>query len=252
MTDKRDPFEILRRANPIDRERLPDVSESAHGRALMEEIVTMETPTAQTLGARPLQLPRSRLIRNRRVLIPGLVVAILSVGFTFYALRQVTEPLTIGCYARADIEADTAVVGADGGSAVAACEELWRQGAFGAGPVPPLAACVLPSGAVGVFPSSGQDTCGTLGLAAVESGSYPEEFDEVVGLRTALVDEFLARGCVSEQQAVDLVKEEFRARGLGQWTVEVSGSFTAERSCASLAFEPEAKKVSLVPVPSPS
>ena len=250
MTDQHDPFATLRRANPFNQERLPDLSGSAHGRALLEEIVTMDTPTVER-PRRPLRVRRSRLIRNRRVLIPALVVAVLSAGFTFYALRQVSEPLTIGCYGQADLDADTAVVGADGSSPVAACEELWRQGSFGGGSVPPLTACVLPSGAVGVFPTGGEDTCERLGMAAVDSASYPEEVDEGVGLRTALVDEFVARECVSEQQAMDLVNRELRGRGLEDWTVEVSGSFDIRRPCASLAFEPKSKKVSLVPIPAP-
>jgi hypothetical protein len=252
MTEGRDPFEILRRANPVDSERLPEVPTTAHGRALFEEVIEMAASTTPTQEQREREPSRSPADKRpqRRAVVLVLVAAAVTAGFTFYALvNRVSEPLTIGCYAAVDLDADAAVVGADGRSPVTVCEELWRNGAVGPGAVPPLAACVLPSGAVGVFPSTDGDPCTTLQLAPLDSTSYPDEADEVVALRTSLVEKFLAVGCLDDAEATETVVEELEDRGMSGWTVERSGTFTAERPCASLAFDPEAETVTLVPVP---
>lgn len=245
---KRNPFEILLRSNPVDRDRLPEVSESAHGRALLEEIIDMAQTTTTTL---PAPAPPPRRARRSRLLVPIVAAAaVLSMGFTVYALtRNVTEPSGIGCYAEADTGAKTVVVGADGQSPVAVCEAVWAGGAFGPGEMmPPLAACVLSTGAVGVFPG-GPETCAGLDLSPLDAATYPGEVGHFIAFRTALVDRFRAAGCLNEQAATDTVREEFTTRGLSGWTVATESKFSAARPCASLAFEPEAKRVSLVPIP---
>lgn len=245
----RNPFEILLRSNPVDRDRLPEVSESAHGRALLEEIIDMAQPTTTTLPA-PAPPPSPRRARRSRLLVPIVAAAaVLSMGFTVYALtRDVTEPSGIGCYAAADTGAKTVVVGADGRSPAAVCEAVWMGGAFGPGEMPPLAACVLSTGAVGVFPG-GPETCAGLDLSPLDGASYPGEVGDFIAFRTALVDRFRAAGCLNEQAATGAVREEFTTRGLSDWTVATESRFSAARPCASLAFEPEAKRVSLVPIP---
>ena len=245
---KRNPFEILLRANPVDRDRLPEVSESAHGRALLEEIIDMAQPTTTTRSV-PAPPPSPRRRRSRMLIPIVAAAAVLSMGFTVYALtRDVTEPSGIGCYAEADTGAKTVVVGADGRPPVAVCEAVWAGGAFGPGEMPPLAACVLTTGAVGVFPG-GPETCASLDLAPLDGTTYPGEVGDFIAFRTALVDRFRAAGCLNEQAASEAVREEFATRGLSGWTVVTESRFSAARPCASLAFEPEAKRVSLVPIP---
>jgi len=246
---KKDPFEILLRTNPVDRKRLPEVSESAHGRALLEEIIDMGQPTTTTRPAAA-PAPRSRRKKRSRLVIPVFVAAaVLSMGFTVYALtRDVTEPSGIGCYAAADVGANRVVVGADGSSPVAVCERVWANGAFGPGEMPPLAACVLTTGAVGVFPG-GPETCGVLELAPLDGQAYPGQVGGFIAFRTAVVDRFQAAGCLDEQTATAAVRDEFQAQGLSGWTVVTAAKFSPDRPCASLAFEPEAKRVSLVPTP---
>ncbi len=245
---KRNPFESLLCSNPVDRDRLPEVSESAHGRALLEEIIDMAQPTTTTRPASA-PPPTPRRAGRSRLLIPTVAAAAaLSMGFTVYALtRNVTEPSGIGCYAEANTGANTVVVGADGRSPVAVCEAVWAGGAFGTGTIPPLAACVLTTGAVGVFPG-GPETCAGLDLSPLDGATYPGEVGDFIAFRTAVVDRFRAAGCLNEQAATDAVRDEFTARGLSGWTVVTESRFSAARPCASLAFEPKAKRVLLVPM----
>ena len=244
----RDPFEILVRSNPVDRDRLPEVSESAHGRALLEEIIDMGQPITTTRPA-PAPAPSPRVRRSRRLIPIATAAAVLSMGFTVYAMtRDVTEPTGIGCYAAADVGAKTVVVGADGRAPAAICEAVWAAGAFGPGEMPPLAACVLTTGAVGVFPG-GPQTCASLELAVLDDAAYPGEVGEFVAFRTAIVERFREAGCLNEQAAREAVQDELSTRGIQGWTVVTETKLSAARPCASLAFEPEARRVSLVPIP---
>ena len=188
--------------------------------------------------------------RRRFVAAVAVVVAsALSVGFTVHALSaDVTQPTGVGCYASADLGADTAVVSADGRSPVAVCEELWQRGDVGSWPVPALAACVLPSGAVGVFPG-GRATCATLDLAPLDEAAYLAGAGDFIALRTALVDRFLASGCLDRPGATRVVEDELSAQGLGSWRIVTPTGFTTDRPCASLALEPAARTVLLVPAP---
>jgi hypothetical protein len=244
----RDPFEILVRSNPVDRDRLPEVSESAHGRALLEEIIDMGQPITTTAPA-PAPAPSPRVRRSRRLIPIATAAAVLSMGFTVYAMtRDVTEPTGIGCYAKADLDAKTVVVGADGRPPAAICEAVWAAGAFGSGEMPPLAACVLTTGAVSVFPG-GPQTCATLELAVLNDAAYSDQVGEFVAFRTAIVERFREAGCLNEQAARETVQDELSTRGIQGWTVVTETKLSAARPCASLAFEPEARRVSLVPIP---
>ncbi|HEV2759041.1 MAG TPA: hypothetical protein VGV86_05680 [Acidimicrobiales bacterium] len=177
------------------------------------------------------------------------VASAVSVGFTMHALTtDVSEPTGIACYASADLRAGTAVVGADGRSPVEVCGEVWKRGDIGSGPVPSLAACVLPSGAAGVFPG-GRETCAALDLAPLDEAAYRAGTGDFIALRTALVDRFLASGCLDRPGATRVVEDELRAHGLASWRIVNPTGFTADRPCASLAFEPAATTVLLVPVP---
>jgi hypothetical protein len=118
--------------------------------------------------------------RRRRIvigLVPAVVIALfVATAFTTYALtRKPTHLESIGCYDRASLSANTAVVSADGRDPVTICAQVWRQGALGADVPTQLEACVLQTGAIGVFPrSNGGDTCGTLGLARLPASYGPK------------------------------------------------------------------------------
>ena len=188
--------------------------------------------------------------RRRFVAAVAVVVAsALSVGFTVHALTaDATEATGVGCYASGGLGANAAVVRADGRSPVTVCEEVWRRGDVGSGPVPALAACVLPSGAVGVFPG-GRDTCASTALEPLDEAAYLAGTGDFTALGTALVDRFLASGCLDRPGATRVVEEELGGHGLAGWKIVSPTRFTTDRPCASLAFEPAARTVLLVPMP---
>ena len=199
--------------------------------------------------------------RRRRVLVlvPAALALLVAMGFTTYALtREPTHFESIGCFENASEESNTAIVQADGRDPVAVCSEMWQQGAFGDVPRPDrLEACVLESGAVGVFPSSGTGACTRLGLAPLPA-SYREKAQRVTDLRDAIVRHLgepasgssLGDGkCIEEKAARALVRRQLDARGYTSWRIDVSGDgFTDERPCAEATIDVRRKVVTLIPV----
>jgi hypothetical protein len=205
-----------------------------------------------------------RTARRRRrrlvlILVPAVIVLLGVTGFTTYALtREPTHLESLGCFDRAALDANVAVVSADGRDPTAICNELWQRGDMPGAPVPSsLAACVLESGAIGVFPSSGVSTCENLGLADLPA-SYAAEGKRFARLRDAIVAELgePASGsslgsskCVGEHDARAIVRRELDAHGYSDWEIEVGAEgFTAERPCAEVSFDGGRKVVVLVPV----
>jgi len=199
--------------------------------------------------------------RRRRlalVLVPAVLVALAVTGFTTYALtREPSHLESVGCFETAELDGNIAIVNADGRGPRAICAELWRQGDMGPGPAPEsLAACVLETGGIGVFPSSGEDTCEQLGLADFPPG-YAEEAERFAALRDAIAAELgasygsseRAPKCLREEEARALVRHELAARGYEDWSIEVIGGGFAESPCAGvgLGFDGERKVVLLVP-----
>jgi hypothetical protein len=253
----RDPFTILQLANPITAEELPETLTATKLDERHRSIV--EAPPAPLpLALR--RLPRRPPYRRRRLAAAALVVAMTTVGWAIYqATREPTKPSTIVCYAAADLGSRTQVVVNDGRPPTDICADLWRRGVFGETSVPPLVACVIPSGVVGVVPSAGPDTCTAMGASSLApsptttsdpstTGSTPSTTLDPATLTEALSAQF--RGlCYAEDQARELVERELAARGLGDWTVVSQGTFTAERPCATLAVGEGT--VRLIPAPPP-
>jgi hypothetical protein len=200
--------------------------------------------------------------RRRRRLVLSLVpaVAILltaATGFTAYTLLR-TEPThleSIGCYDRASIGGNVTVVSPDGRSPVAQCRDLWQQGVVGE-PVPAqLAACVLSTGPVGVFPSEGDQTCERMGLADL-SAKGEAESRRFVRMRDAIYARLgsPASGssrrsgpCVGEEHAGAIVREELAAHGYEGWDVKTVGEgFTTDRPCAEVSFDGGSKTALLL------
>ena len=201
--------------------------------------------------------------RRRRlalVLVPAVLVVLAVTGFTTYALtREPSHLESVGCFETAELDGNIAIVNADGRGPTAICAELWRQGDMGPGPAPKsLAACVLETGAVGVFPSSRKDTCEQLGLADLPS-TYAAEAERFAALRDAIAAELGASygsterdpKCLREGEARGLVRRELAARGYEDWSIEVIGGGFAESPCAAvgLGFDGARKVVLLVPEP---
>jgi hypothetical protein len=199
--------------------------------------------------------------RKRRivlVLVPAIIVLLGLTGFTTYALtREPTHLESVACFETASLDGNIAVVNADGRDPSAICGELWREGDMGPGPAPEsLAACVLESGAVGVFPSSREDTCEQLGLADLPP-TYTAEAERFAALRDAVVAELGAPygssegdpKCLREEEARALVRRELDAHGYGDWGIDVIGGGFTAGPCAEVGvgFDGGRKVVILVP-----
>ncbi len=218
-----------------------------------------QTNIVDEVGLRPAR-DRRRSRRLILVLLPAVLALLAATAFTTYALtREPTHLESIGCFETASLDANTTIVIADGRDPAVICGELWQQGVVGDAPAPErLTACVLESGAVGVFPSTtGVSTCAGLGLAAVPA-SYARERKRFAALRSAILAELgepasgSSRGsskCLPEQAARVIVRRELDAHGYKQWDIEVAGDgFTAERPCAEVAFDGKRRTVTLIPV----
>lgn len=215
----------------------------------------LERRRAHVVRELSLAAASSRRRRRRLALIavPAAIVVLAASGFTTYVLtREPTQLDTIGCFETPDVDGSVAVVNADGRDPRAICAELWRDGALRGRPMPErFAACVLQTGAVGVFPSSEPGTCERLGLAELPA-SYAAAARRLAGLRDALVARF-ASECVGEQVALTVVRRALDARGLSAWDVAVTdgAAFGAERPCAAVAFDGKRREVVLAPVEPP-
>ncbi|MGZ4289504.1 MAG: hypothetical protein ACXVQZ_02655 [Gaiellaceae bacterium] len=116
-----------------------------------------------TSAERTPRYPRRVLVSLVALTAAGIFAAAAYAG---YALtRSVTPVATIGCYETDSLDANTAVLASGTGSPVAACAGTYASAFPGSQQPTHFAACVLPSGSVGVFPSDTGDTCKSLGLS---------------------------------------------------------------------------------------
>jgi hypothetical protein len=205
------------------------------------------------------ELSSERRRRPWPTLVPAVAVLLLgATAFTAYRLTR-SEPTvleSVGCYDRASLDANVAVVSPGAGGPIAACRSVWRQGAMD-GPAPrELAACVLSTGPIGVFPSTGGGTCAELGLADVSAKALSEA-RRFAALSGAIVTKVGAapsgssRGssiCLSEQSARRVVRHELDARGYSEWAITTGGEpFSPKRPCADVSFDGQGKAVILIP-----
>lgn len=257
MIDTTDPIERLRAVNPVP---LAEVGLIEPDAVLFHRI----TSGATVAGA---GAPLRR--RRRRRLIPVLVAASVFGGAVAYGVLRggVTRPELVACFGRADLEAPTEVPALVAAGPVEACAALWRQGLFGpVTEVPPLMACVLPTGAAGVFPAmGGADVCTALNLVPISAAplqpttttttsaqstetTAADLNSRIVAFRDSTVGQFLASPCVSPQAGADIVRRELDRAALRDWTV-VTGEFSADRPCATVSVRSEERQVLLVPAP---
>ena len=125
-----------------------------------EQIVSEISATAAKPAPR---YPRRILVSVVALAVAGIFAAAAYAG---YALtRPVTPVVTVGCYESDSLDANTAVL-SDTKSPAAACGRVWASAFPGSHRPSDFAACVLPSGSIGVFPGDTTgDTCKSLGLA---------------------------------------------------------------------------------------
>lgn len=110
--------------------------------------------------------------RPRRLLVVAVAVALAGVlTAAGYALTRSTTPVaTIGCYETDSLDSNTAVLAHGTKDPVGTCASTYASAFPNSQPPAHFAACVLPSGAVGVFPSTSVDTCKSLGLTPAAAG----------------------------------------------------------------------------------
>jgi hypothetical protein len=122
-------------------------------------------------AATALHHPRRILVAAAAIAVAGILSAGAYAGYTL--TRPVTPVATIGCYETDSLDANTAVLASGKNSPVADCARTYGS-AFPGSPQPVhFTACVLPSGSVGVFPSTSGDTCKGLGLATARAARRP-------------------------------------------------------------------------------
>lgn len=150
--------------------------------------VRLTPPPDRDFPAGRLQLRKEQLVseiftasqpstrrHSRRVLIVAAAVVGAAVtaaaAYGGYTLtRSATQVASIGCYESVSLGANTAVVRSGNGSPVAACAGIWSSAFPGDERPSGFAACVLDSGAVGVFPApAASNPCAKLGLPRLAS-----------------------------------------------------------------------------------
>lgn len=235
-----DPFELLRQADPC-----PDP-------------MGLEAPAdvvEATLGAGRTRRRSWRGVGRLAVVVAVGAAAAAAAAAAFVTTREPAHTVSVGCYASASLDADTAVVALDDRTPTEACTAAWREGAIGEGAVPPLQACVLPSGGIGVFPGGAPAVCRRLGNDAAPAPSSPTTGD-TAELRQALAAADKETSCFEPDVARDIARRELRHLGLHDWRVRMGGpdtgrTFGPDHPCATFSVEEPSKTVVLVPVPPP-
>ena len=120
---------------------------------------------------------------------------------------------------------------------------------------PQLAACVLSTGPVGVFPSTDDQTCERMGLADLSLRGQTES-RRFIRMRDAIYAQIgtppsgSSRGsshCVGEDRARAIVRRELDAHGYSDWKIANAGEpFSAERPCVDISFDSGSKTALLL------
>jgi len=244
MGRRDDAFAILRSNDPVD-EATVDGANSPKARALLADIVTTPRP--------PLDRPE-RSVRRRLVFAIAIaLLAVVSVAATWLFLRDVTDPISVGCYQDTSLDSDVVAVASGGALDVSLCEPVWKDGtltnntAAPAGQVPPLIGCVTNTGNLAVFPSSAEDLCGRLGLAEPAPESVPAG-DAIRQLNNELVAHFEANDCQPIEDAETDIRRILDRHGLNDWQVQVSLG-GPDRPCASFGLDAPNRTIHLIPIP---
>jgi len=211
-------------------------------------------PSAHALFADITARPPRR-VRRRTVIVAIVLVIILALAALIgaFAIVHRGRPVaTAGplCYEAPSLNARKIATSA-GGDLRAACAALWKEGDFGAGPVPShFDACVLPGGAPAVFPAESGSVCSALGLPEANPTSTDDRIAKA-GVEAGLALEGPNR-CIGYDKARVIVQRILEQNGLHGWTVARNPkalAFSAERPCASPAVVAPQKTVFLIPGP---
>lgn len=244
MGRKEDAFEILRANDPVD-ETMVDGADSPKARALFADIVATPRP-------RP-HRPERSVRRRLAFAIAIALLAIVSIAATWLLLREVTDPISVGCYQDASLDSDVVAVTSGGALDVSLCEPVWEDATLtndavvSAGQVPPLTGCVTNTGNLAVFPSNDDNLCQLLGLADLNPESIPGG-DAIRQLNDDLVAHFAANECQTIEDAEADIRWILDSRGFDDWRIKTT-SGGPSRPCASFGLDTPNQTVHLVPVP---
>ncbi|MFI0485694.1 hypothetical protein [Actinomadura sp. 9N215] len=200
--------------------------------------------------------PRRRVSRRARWLAGLTGALVISGGGGAVAAGQLwdggaTDAQGTGCYAEASLDADLTVIDTTDRNPVETCADLWRRGEVkqGTTKAPPLRACLLDTGPVGVFPGDG-GTCERLGLRPTRPAS-PQESKQAIAVRE-LHDDLAKRlnaRCMPKEEATRLVQGRIAAHGLIGWTVSVPPDHDRNGRCATFDLDERRKRVYLIGEP---
>lgn len=238
-----DEVDLLRRLAPPARDPHTDVARTAEAQLRREFTAARGILSCVT-------------IRRRGLIAAVVPLALLTTGAAALVTSRPAASAGIACYDGPSSRANTTVLDNDGEDPVATCARAWVDGRLGVAhdPSPPLVACLRGGSAVSVFPSSDPELCRRLGLQPSVAGPDPEAA-RFAAFRDALVDRLAIAGCVGSHTAAELIRQQLAAHQLTDWDIKIGGGvagegFSAERPCASLAFDSTSHTVTLVPAPS--
>lgn len=249
-----DPFELLERLNPVPD---PDQITAQQQDRLDQILAGIVASDPRRSGLVVLRSPRQRR-RRRMVAVAVAVVVTATAAFAWAVTRHPSDPLAISCFAESSLSSDRTQVAADGRDYRDVCAQAWSEGKVvtSVSEAPSLVACVLDGGSVAVFPGDTSAVCGRLGLAEATPEEAPSDGQPtnavlLARLQQELIETFLDEGCVSPSRGEELVDAALTRHHLKGWSVQRPPTFPTDRPCASLAFDPPAQTIVLVPVPQP-
>lgn len=237
-------IEALRQLDPIGAE--------AHN---AEVEVDVERILAATHHGR-----RRRLRRWSLLVVGGLAIGAAGTAAALQLLEQQPNSAVgvVGCRTGLSLDASDTYVIETRDDAVAACANLWRDGALpdiddprtnGPYGVPALAACLV-DGTVNVFPGDPNAACQTLGLQPADTALSATN-RAIVAIGDRLLDSADATECPSRAEAVNLASETLGENELSNWTIREEAPQRAEDICWDVLLSPDSPELLVLPGPRP-
>ncbi|MEN8040690.1 MAG: hypothetical protein ABFR95_04215 [Actinomycetota bacterium] len=236
MSEHRDPFDILRNAA------------RTHGSAIDES----DTTAARILSAATQESKRPPFLAQRRrtILVVVAFAALLLVAAAWLAATRSPSNLSVTCYSETRLDSDRHGTVASGQPDASGCAQFWENGTLTSpliseGEVPPLVACVPPSGGLAVFPTSDPEICQDLGLAEPLEPEVP--LDAVASATEEVTDYIQESDCQPLDEAETEIRRILDQNGLDDWEI-TRGPDHPDRPCASVAYDIEGETIRLVPI----
>jgi hypothetical protein len=191
--------------------------------------------------------------RRRRIAALVLVPAALFAAGAAYALSRPSASQTvegIGCYDRANMNANVTVTDATGQDPTEVCAHLWSKGVvrLGSTSVPPLVACTgAHAHVIWVFPSADRNLCEKLGL-----GPIPEGYKRAAARFAAMQKDLMRRlgldkRCIREHEAVHIARRVLDHHGYTDWKISTHNH--PMRPCYYPGFDVVTRTLYLVGLP---